>query len=84
MGKNNKTKHALQFPGNIRQHLLNSTLVCFVSPGRLGQLGLKEGFPTAVKNISSVIGMFIQHAQDEGKTVAFTTLELFFLHVLRT
>lgn len=33
--------------------------------GRLGQLGLKEGFPTAVKNISSVIGMFIQHAQDE-------------------
>ncbi|XP_052015238.1 little elongation complex subunit 1 isoform X2 [Apodemus sylvaticus] len=35
--------------------------------GRLGQLGLKEGFPTAVKNISSVIGMFIQHAQDEGK-----------------
>ncbi|XP_048224300.1 little elongation complex subunit 1 [Perognathus longimembris pacificus] len=33
--------------------------------GRLGQLGLKEGFPTAVKNISSVIGTFIQHAQDE-------------------
>ncbi|XP_039073613.1 little elongation complex subunit 1 isoform X1 [Hyaena hyaena] len=33
--------------------------------GRLGQLGLKEGFPSAVKNISSVIGMFIQHAQDE-------------------
>ncbi|GAB5567390.1 little elongation complex subunit 1 isoform X2 [Prionailurus iriomotensis] len=33
--------------------------------GRLGQLGLKEGFPSAVKSISSVIGMFIQHAQDE-------------------
>ncbi|XP_012330685.2 little elongation complex subunit 1 isoform X1 [Aotus nancymaae] len=33
--------------------------------GRLGQLGLKEGFPSAVKNISSVIGMFIQHAHDE-------------------
>ncbi|XP_037654757.1 little elongation complex subunit 1 isoform X4 [Choloepus didactylus] len=33
--------------------------------GRLGQLGLKEGFPSAVKNISSVIGMFIQHAQEE-------------------
>ncbi|KAM9103852.1 little elongation complex subunit 1 isoform 2-T2 [Megaptera novaeangliae] len=33
--------------------------------GRLGQLGLKEGFPSAVKNISAVIGMFIQHAQDE-------------------
>ncbi|XP_006901365.1 PREDICTED: uncharacterized protein KIAA0947 homolog [Elephantulus edwardii] len=33
--------------------------------GRLGQLGLKEGFPSAVKNISSVIGMFIQHAHNE-------------------
>ncbi|XP_015448918.1 little elongation complex subunit 1 isoform X1 [Pteropus alecto] len=33
--------------------------------GRLGQLGLKEGFPSAVKNISSVIGMFIQHAREE-------------------
>uniref|UniRef100_A0A8C3VK01 Interactor of little elongation complex ELL subunit 1 n=1 Tax=Catagonus wagneri TaxID=51154 RepID=A0A8C3VK01_9CETA len=33
--------------------------------GRLGQLGLKEGFPSAVKNISAVIGMFIQHARDE-------------------
>lgn len=39
----------------------------FSPPGRLGQLGLKEGFPSAVKNISAVIGMFIQHAQDEGK-----------------
>ena len=29
---------------------------------------MKEGFPSAVKNISAVIGMFIQHAQDEGKT----------------
>lgn len=38
----------------------------FFSLGRLGQLGLKEGFPSAVKNISSVIGMFIQHARDEG------------------
>ncbi|ELV10559.1 hypothetical protein TREES_T100015476 [Tupaia chinensis] len=37
--------------------------------GRLGQLGLKEGFPSAVKNISSVIGMFIQHAQDEERPV---------------
>ncbi|KAG8512355.1 Little elongation complex subunit 1, partial [Galemys pyrenaicus] len=42
-------------------------LIYFQPPlGRLGQLGLKEGFPSAVKNISSVIGMFIQHAQDEG------------------
>lgn len=82
--KINKIRHELQFPGNISQHLLNSALLCFVTSGRLGQLGLKEGFPTAVKNISSVIGMFIQHAQDEGKTVAFITLELFSLHVLRT
>lgn len=74
----------MQFPENISQRLLNSALLCFVFPGRLGQLGLKEGFPTAVKNISSVIGMFIQHAQDEGKTVAFFTLELFSLLVLST
>ncbi|XP_060047118.1 little elongation complex subunit 1 isoform X2 [Erinaceus europaeus] len=33
--------------------------------GRLGQLGLKEGFPAAVRNISSVIGMFIQFARQE-------------------
>lgn len=32
---------------------------------------MKEGFPSAVKNISSVIGMFIQHAQDEGKTSVY-------------
>ncbi|EHB09386.1 hypothetical protein GW7_18020 [Heterocephalus glaber] len=37
--------------------------------GRLGQLGLKEGFPTTVKNISSVIGVFVQHAQDEDLRV---------------
>ncbi|XP_051829405.1 little elongation complex subunit 1 [Antechinus flavipes] len=33
--------------------------------GRLGQLGLKEGFASAVKNISSVICMFIQHSNEE-------------------
>ncbi|XP_031801969.1 LOW QUALITY PROTEIN: little elongation complex subunit 1 [Sarcophilus harrisii] len=33
--------------------------------GRLGQLGLKEGFSSAVKNISSVICMFIQHSNEE-------------------
>ncbi|NXG70564.1 ICE1 protein, partial [Baryphthengus martii] len=34
--------------------------------GRLGQIGLKEGYLGAVKNISSVIGLFVQHAKEEG------------------
>ncbi|KFZ45350.1 Uncharacterized protein KIAA0947, partial [Antrostomus carolinensis] len=34
--------------------------------GRLGQIGLKEGYLAAVKNISSVIGLFVQHAKEEG------------------
>uniref|UniRef100_A0A8D0HAQ4 Little elongation complex subunit 1 C-terminal domain-containing protein n=1 Tax=Sphenodon punctatus TaxID=8508 RepID=A0A8D0HAQ4_SPHPU len=34
--------------------------------GQLGQIGLKEGFFPAVKNISSVIGLFIQQAREEG------------------
>ncbi|OXB70474.1 UNVERIFIED_CONTAM: hypothetical protein H355_012540, partial [Colinus virginianus] len=34
--------------------------------GRLGQIGLKEGYLSAVKNISSVIGLFVQHAKEEG------------------
>ncbi|XP_019391570.1 PREDICTED: little elongation complex subunit 1 [Crocodylus porosus] len=34
--------------------------------GRLSQIGLKEGFSSAVKNISSVIGVFVQHAKEEG------------------
>ncbi|KAM9304565.1 little elongation complex subunit 1 isoform 3-T3 [Morus bassanus] len=34
--------------------------------GRLGQIGLKEGYLPAVKNISSVIGLFVQHAKEEG------------------
>ncbi|XP_078543769.1 little elongation complex subunit 1 isoform X2 [Lissotriton helveticus] len=33
--------------------------------GRLSQIGLKEGFVSAVKNISSVISTFIQHAKEE-------------------
>ncbi|NXU80259.1 ICE1 protein, partial [Oreotrochilus melanogaster] len=36
--------------------------------GRLGQIGLKEGYLAAVKNISSVIGLFVQHAEEEGVT----------------
>ncbi|XP_028909528.2 little elongation complex subunit 1 isoform X2 [Ornithorhynchus anatinus] len=34
--------------------------------GRLGQLGLKEGYSFAVKNISRVIGTFIKHAPEEA------------------
>uniref|UniRef100_A0A8V5GNP7 Little elongation complex subunit 1 C-terminal domain-containing protein n=2 Tax=Melopsittacus undulatus TaxID=13146 RepID=A0A8V5GNP7_MELUD len=34
--------------------------------GRLGQIGLKEGYLAAVKNISSVIGLFVQQAKEEG------------------
>ncbi|XP_077125726.1 little elongation complex subunit 1 [Ranitomeya variabilis] len=34
--------------------------------GRLCQMGLKDGFITAVKNITSVIITFIQHAHEEG------------------
>ncbi|XP_015282571.1 PREDICTED: little elongation complex subunit 1 [Gekko japonicus] len=34
--------------------------------GRLSQIGLKEGFSPAVKNISSVIGAFLQHAKEKG------------------
>ncbi|KAM6339204.1 little elongation complex subunit 1 isoform 2-T2 [Podargus strigoides] len=33
--------------------------------GRLGQIGLREGYFAAVKNISSVIGLFVQHAKEE-------------------
>ncbi|XP_033010202.1 little elongation complex subunit 1 [Lacerta agilis] len=33
--------------------------------GRLGQIGLKEGFFSAVENISSVIGVFLQHAKEK-------------------
>ncbi|XP_069075801.1 little elongation complex subunit 1 [Pleurodeles waltl] len=33
--------------------------------GRLSQIGLKEGFVSAVKNISSVISTFISHAKEE-------------------
>ncbi|KAM4658343.1 little elongation complex subunit 1 isoform 1-T1 [Amazona ochrocephala] len=34
--------------------------------GRLGQIGLKEGYLAAVKNISSVIGLFVKQAKEEG------------------
>ncbi|XP_035172623.1 little elongation complex subunit 1 isoform X2 [Oxyura jamaicensis] len=33
--------------------------------GRLGQIGLKEGYISAVKNISSVIALFVHHAKEE-------------------
>ncbi|NXX51343.1 ICE1 protein, partial [Tricholaema leucomelas] len=34
--------------------------------GRLSHIGVKEGCLAAVKNISSVIGLFVQQAQEEG------------------
>ncbi|NXN13121.1 ICE1 protein, partial [Indicator maculatus] len=34
--------------------------------GRLSHIGVKEGCLAAVKNISSVIGLFVQHAKEEG------------------
>ncbi|KAM9200208.1 little elongation complex subunit 1 [Mergus octosetaceus] len=33
--------------------------------GRLGQIGLKEGYISAVKNITSVIALFVHHAKEE-------------------
>nr|XP_060630587.1 little elongation complex subunit 1 [Anolis sagrei ordinatus] len=33
--------------------------------GHLGQIGLREGFSSAVENISSVIGVFLQHAKEK-------------------
>uniref|UniRef100_A0A2D4P7P9 Little elongation complex subunit 1 C-terminal domain-containing protein n=1 Tax=Micrurus surinamensis TaxID=129470 RepID=A0A2D4P7P9_MICSU len=33
--------------------------------GHLGQIGLREGFFPAVENISSVIGVFLQHAKEK-------------------
>nr|XP_008113261.1 PREDICTED: little elongation complex subunit 1 isoform X1 [Anolis carolinensis] len=33
--------------------------------GHLGQIGLKEGFYSAVENISSVIGVFLQHSKEK-------------------
>lgn len=41
-------------------------MLFFFFSGRLGQIGLKEGYLSAVKNISSVIGLFVQHAKEEG------------------
>ncbi|XP_013920611.1 PREDICTED: little elongation complex subunit 1-like [Thamnophis sirtalis] len=43
--------------------LLKEGIVYFV--GRLGQIGLREGFFPAVENISSVIGAFLQHAKEK-------------------
>ncbi|NXF97313.1 ICE1 protein, partial [Eubucco bourcierii] len=34
--------------------------------GRLSHIGVREGCLAAVKNISSVIGLFVQHAKEEG------------------
>lgn len=67
-----RKKTNFKFLWKVNRHLTTDCLYfgLFFPLGRLGQLGLKEGFPSAVKNISSVIGMFIQHARDEGNTSA--------------
>ncbi|KAH0618038.1 hypothetical protein JD844_016983 [Phrynosoma platyrhinos] len=46
-----------------RSDLIVATVLRLI--GRLGQIGLREGFSSAVENISSVIGVFLQHAKEK-------------------
>ncbi|NWX83229.1 ICE1 protein, partial [Nothoprocta pentlandii] len=57
--KNRKGHEVVQ---SIPDTMIASTLRLI---GRLGQIGLKEGHLSAVRNISSVIGLFVQHAKEE-------------------
>ncbi|NXA33958.1 ICE1 protein, partial [Eudromia elegans] len=57
--KNRKGNEVVQ---SIPDTMIASTLRLI---GRLGQIGLKEGYLSAVRNISSVIGLFVQHAKEE-------------------
>ncbi|XP_067147144.1 little elongation complex subunit 1 isoform X3 [Apteryx mantelli] len=57
--KNRKVPEVVQ---SIPDTMIASTLRLI---GRLGQIGLKEGYLSAVRNISSVIGLFVQHAKEE-------------------
>ncbi|NWI98621.1 ICE1 protein, partial [Crypturellus undulatus] len=57
--KNRKGHEMVQ---SIPDTMIASTLRLI---GRLGQIGLKEGYLSAVRNISSVIGLFVQHAKEE-------------------
>uniref|UniRef100_A0A8C6XZI8 Little elongation complex subunit 1 C-terminal domain-containing protein n=1 Tax=Naja naja TaxID=35670 RepID=A0A8C6XZI8_NAJNA len=48
-----------------RKYVLRKTSKEEGKGGRLGQIGLREGFFPAVENISSVIGVFLQHAKEK-------------------
>lgn len=52
--------------GKLAVYIVRYEVTLFFLSGRLGQIGLKEGYLAAVKNISSVIGLFVQHAKEEG------------------
>ncbi|XP_073443887.1 little elongation complex subunit 1 isoform X2 [Dendrobates tinctorius] len=54
--------------GNLTIQIVPDIIIATVLRlvGRLCQMGLKDGFITAVKNITSVIIAFIQHAHEEG------------------
>ncbi|XP_073486857.1 little elongation complex subunit 1 isoform X1 [Aquarana catesbeiana] len=54
--------------GNPNVSFVSDILVATVLRlvGHLCQMGLKEGFVTAVKNIGAVITAFLQHANEEG------------------
>ncbi|NXG37439.1 ICE1 protein, partial [Dromaius novaehollandiae] len=57
-----KNRKGHEVPQSIPDTMIASTLRLI---GRLGQIGLKEGYLSAVRNISSVIGLFVQHAKEE-------------------
>ncbi|XP_062425767.1 little elongation complex subunit 1 isoform X1 [Rhea pennata] len=57
-----KTRKGHEVIQSIPDTMIASTLRLI---GQLGQIGLKEGYLSAVRNISSVIGLFIQHAKEE-------------------
>lgn len=52
--------------GKLTVYIVRYVVTLFFLSGRLGQIGLKEGYLAAVKNITSVIGLFVQHAKEEG------------------
>ncbi|XP_054372461.1 little elongation complex subunit 1 isoform X2 [Molothrus ater] len=58
-----KKRKGHEIAQSIRDSVIALTLRLI---GRLGQIGLKEGYLAAVKNISSVIGLFVQHAKEEA------------------
>ncbi|XP_042318484.1 little elongation complex subunit 1 isoform X2 [Sceloporus undulatus] len=57
--KNRKGSGSVSSPSD----LIVATVLRLI--GRLGQIGLREGFSSAVENISSVIRVFLQHAKEK-------------------